>query len=164
MEPMDNEGAGCSNTNGLRAECQKLGIQTYKAPVHPDFVLKEKRLKSFNEWPRSMKQKPVDLAAAGFFYTGRGDQTLCFQCGGGLKDWEDEDDPWEQHALWFPKCNYLELQKSRDFILEVAEKKKKAAVPEAPVASLQSEEKNEAKSGSDAKTDVKKLEIGRAHV
>ncbi|GBP17678.1 E3 ubiquitin-protein ligase IAP-3 [Eumeta japonica] len=42
----------------------------------------------FKEWPKSLPVKPEDLADAGFFYTGRSDKTLCFYCGGGLRDWK----------------------------------------------------------------------------
>lgn len=79
----------------------------FKRPQHPDFSSKSTRLVTFLDWPRQMRQKPEDLAEAGFFYTGRSDKTVCFQCGGGLKDWEENDDPWQQHALWFSQCAYL---------------------------------------------------------
>ncbi|KAL3279757.1 hypothetical protein HHI36_017265 [Cryptolaemus montrouzieri] len=94
----------------------KLGIQKAKGPSHPDQIIYETRLASFENWPKSLKQKPAELASAGFYYLGVGDQTLCFYCGGGLKDWVEEDDPWEQHALWFPKCNYLLLKKTPAFV------------------------------------------------
>lgn len=101
---------------------EKLGIQKTRGPSHPDYHLYETRFNTFLNWPKSLKQKPVDLASAGFFYLGIGDQTLCFHCGGGLKDWEESDDPWEQHALWFPKCNYLLLKKGQEFVEQVQKK------------------------------------------
>ncbi|KAK9871332.1 hypothetical protein WA026_011599, partial [Henosepilachna vigintioctopunctata] len=87
-------------------------------------IIYERRVATFANWPKSLKQKPTDLAAAGFYYLGIGDQTLCFYCGGGLKDWVEEDDPWEQHALWFPQCNYLLLKKTPAFVKDVQEKHK----------------------------------------
>lgn len=90
----------------------------------------ERRLSSFAEWPRSMKQKPDELAAAGFYYNGKGDQTVCFHCGGGLKDWEDEDNPWEQHAKWFSKCNFVRLQKGPEYISEVCSKQDAVLTPD----------------------------------
>lgn len=27
---------------------------------------------------------------------------LCFRCGGGLKGWQPEEDPWEEHAKHYP--------------------------------------------------------------
>jgi baculoviral IAP repeat-containing protein 7/8 len=82
------------------------------------------RLESFKDWPKSLKQKPTALAEAGFFYKGIGDQTMCFECGGGLKDWEDDDDPWEQHAIWFPECKFLVATKGREFVEQVQAKLK----------------------------------------
>jgi len=108
---------GNTSTNGLNLS--KLGVQPSKGPAYPGYVTLERRLITFSEWPRSMKQKPDELAAAGFFYNGKGDQTVCFHCGGGLKDWEDDDNPWEQHAKWFSKCNFVRLQKGPDYISEV---------------------------------------------
>lgn len=66
---------------------QKLAVPSRK-PTFPDYATYEARLKSYKDWPKAMKQKPAVMADAGFFYTGRGDQTLCFHCGGGLKGWE----------------------------------------------------------------------------
>lgn len=80
------------------------------------------RLETFTDWPKSLKQKPIVLAEAGFYYKGAGDQTVCFECNGGLKDWEDNDDPWEQHALWFPTCKFLINTKGQDFIDHIKRK------------------------------------------
>lgn len=102
-------------------DLQKLGIQKNIGPQYQDKITYESRLATFQKWPKAIKQRPANLAEAGFFYTGVGDQTLCFHCGGGLKDWEENDDPWEQHALWFSKCVYLNLKKGAEFIKKVKE-------------------------------------------
>lgn len=94
-------------------------------PNHPDFVLETDRLRSYADWPITMKQKPKELSDAGFFYTGKGDRVKCFSCGGGLKDWEEGDEPWEQHAMWYSDCDYLKLMKGTVYIEEVAEKAKR---------------------------------------
>lgn len=47
---------------------------------------------------------------------------ICFSCGGGLCKWAEHDDPWEQHALWYKTCNYLQLVKGPDFIATVEKK------------------------------------------
>lgn len=93
-------------------------------PDHPEYAVISARLRSFADWPRNMKQKPAELSAAGFFYTGVGDRVKCFSCGGGLKDWDDGDQPWEQHALWLSKCNFLKLIKGETYIQSVKEKYK----------------------------------------
>ncbi|GLH01933.1 Apoptosis 1 inhibitor [Gryllus bimaculatus] len=51
---------------------------------------------------------------------GKSDKTVCFHCGGGLKDWEETDDPWVEHAKWFPKCSYVVLNKGKEFVASVA--------------------------------------------
>lgn len=98
----------------------KLGITPNKSPSFPQYATKESRINTFKEWPLSIKQKPDELAEAGFFYIGKGDQTMCFLCGGGLKDWLEGDDPWEQHARWFPKCSFVLMVKGREFVSEVS--------------------------------------------
>ena len=73
--------------------------------------------------------KPEDLAAAGFYYAAYSDGARCFYCGGGLRNWEDQEEARVEHARWFPKCAFIrklmgpmfvakvqELSKSRDII------------------------------------------------
>lgn len=33
-----------------------------------------------------------------------------------MKNWEPTDDPWVEHALWFPTCPFLVKEKGTDFI------------------------------------------------
>ncbi|XP_030025462.2 death-associated inhibitor of apoptosis 1 isoform X2 [Manduca sexta] len=120
-------------------------------PVHPRYATELSRLASFKDWPRCMRQKPEELAEAGFFYTGQGDKTKCFYCDGGLKDWENDDVPWEQHARWFDRCAYVQLVKGRDYVQRVLseacviratdEKPAPAPLPSQPNVSVASEEK-----------------------
>jgi len=96
--------------------------QTLKHPDFPEYAIETARLRSFDEWPKTMKQKPDQLSDAGFFYTQKGDRVICFSCGGGLRDWDEQDDPWEQHALWYSKCDYLRLIKGPQYIEAVKAK------------------------------------------
>ncbi|XP_023169809.1 death-associated inhibitor of apoptosis 1 [Drosophila hydei] len=89
-------------------------------PEYPEYAIESARLRSYEDWPRNMKQKPQQLAEAGFFYTGVGDRVRCFSCGGGLKDWDDNDEPWEQHALWLGQCRFVKLIKGQLYIDGVA--------------------------------------------
>ena len=50
--------------------------------------------------------------------TGWNDQTKCSHCGGGLQDWLIADDPWQEHAWWFPYFVYLRYIKGPIFIRE----------------------------------------------
>lgn len=97
---------------------------TLKHPDHPEYAIESARFRSFEDWPKTMKQKPQELSDAGFFYTQKGDRVKCFSCGGGLRDWDENDVPWEQHALWFSKCEYLKLIKGQEYIDSILEKKK----------------------------------------
>jgi len=91
-------------------------------PEYPEYAVESARLRTFEAWPRNLKQKPHQLAEAGFFYTGVGDRVRCFSCGGGLKDWDDNDEPWEQHALWLNQCRFVKLMKGQLYIDTVAAK------------------------------------------
>jgi baculoviral IAP repeat-containing protein 7/8 len=94
-------------------------MNTSKSDVYPKYSLQFQRIESFNNWPKDSTQIPEQLATAGFFYTGRGDRVTCFCCGGGLKDWEEFDQPWEQHAIWYRNCEYLKLMKGETYIYAV---------------------------------------------
>lgn len=37
-----------------------------------------------------------------FGHIGEQDHVLCFRCGGGLKGWRPDEDPWEEHARHYP--------------------------------------------------------------
>lgn len=67
----------------------------------------ETRLKSFHNWPLNGQLTPQELANAGFYYTGVGDQVACFCCGGKLKNWEPTDRAWSEHRRHFPKCLFV---------------------------------------------------------
>lgn len=95
---------------------QELGIQTHTAPKRPRFTTYESRLATFTLWPIDLIQTPEMLAHAGFYYEGRGDQVRCFHCDGGLRHWDPHDDPWTEHARWFPRCSFVQLIKGKDFI------------------------------------------------
>ncbi|BAC67339.1 inhibitor of apoptosis protein 3 [Adoxophyes honmai nucleopolyhedrovirus] len=88
-------------------------------PRYPEFASEKERLDSFRTWPPLMPIKPEQLAEAGFFYTGFGDKTKCFYCAGGVWNWELNDDPWEQHAIWFGNCTYVKIIKGQNFIQKV---------------------------------------------
>lgn len=74
----------------------------------------EERLGSF-----AGVQHPIDherLARAGFYSEGTGDRVLCFRCGGGLKGWQPDEDPWEEHAKHYPGCSFLLAEKGPEFV------------------------------------------------
>ncbi|XP_058413114.1 baculoviral IAP repeat-containing protein 1 isoform X1 [Diceros bicornis minor] len=77
------------------------------------------RLESFQSWPfYAQGTAPRELSAAGFVFTGVRDSVQCFSCGGCLGNWEEGDDPWKEHAKWFPKCEFLQSKKSSEEIAQ----------------------------------------------
>ncbi|XP_071995022.1 baculoviral IAP repeat-containing protein 1-like [Engystomops pustulosus] len=74
------------------------------------------RLQTFSCWPPYTLMEPDVLAQAGFFFTGTRDHVQCFSCGGCLGNWEENDDPWKEHAKWFPECKFLQGKKTSDEI------------------------------------------------
>ncbi|KAM3836227.1 putative inhibitor of apoptosis isoform 1-T2 [Vipera latastei] len=85
-----------------------LGMQNYVG-----------RFRTFKNWPLTVPVLPQQLADAGFYYVGRNDDVKCFCCDGGLRCWETGDDPWVEHAKWFPSCEYLIYRKSQEFVRQV---------------------------------------------
>ena len=95
------------------------------------------RHQSFTEyWPsHRIEADTVLLADAGFYYLGEGDKVKCWYCNGGLKNWDRFDDPWIEHAKWFPLCEYLLKNKGVDFVKDIVKGftgLKRPAVPNPP--------------------------------
>ncbi|KAM8817682.1 baculoviral IAP repeat-containing protein 1 isoform 2-T2 [Rhynchonycteris naso] len=77
------------------------------------------RLESFKYWPFYAHGISLrELSEAGFVFTGKRDTVQCFSCGGCLGNWEEGDDPWKEHAKWFPKCEFLQSKKSSEEIAQ----------------------------------------------
>jgi len=93
-----------------------LNIIRHTGPASTKYSTLEARLRTFKDWPPALKQEPRQLADAGFYYIGLSDQTKCFYCEGGLRNWQPDDDPWTEHARWFTKCGYVRLIKGDEFI------------------------------------------------
>ncbi|KAI8742853.1 baculoviral IAP repeat-containing protein 3 [Biomphalaria glabrata] len=102
-------------TSGHGPTYSELGIVTDR-PKRPEYALKSKRLDTFSSWPRDHHLTAHELSEAGFYYAGYGDCSRCFHCGGGLRNWEDEDDIWVEHARWFPKCAFLKQKMGHSFV------------------------------------------------
>ncbi|XP_077612939.1 baculoviral IAP repeat-containing protein 7 [Crocuta crocuta] len=102
-------------------EGEGAGAAPSTGPAFPGMGSEELRLASFYDWPLTAVVRPELLAAAGFFHTGRQDQVRCFSCHGGLQSWEQADDPWTEHAKWFPRCEFLLQTKGRDFVCRIQE-------------------------------------------
>ncbi|XP_060741659.1 E3 ubiquitin-protein ligase XIAP [Tachysurus vachellii] len=77
----------------------------------------EKRLESFGDRAHPINHE--SLARAGFSRTGEQDCVVCFKCGGRLKIWQPNDDPWVEHAKYYPGCSFLLAEKGQEFINSV---------------------------------------------
>lgn len=66
-----------------------------------------RRLRTFQQWPDTSPISPRDLAKAGFFFVGPGDDVQCFCCGGVLKDWALGSCPIAEHLKFFPSCKFI---------------------------------------------------------
>lgn len=124
---LTSESSMASNGPVVQQMVAQASMPQQKRPEYPNYAIEAKRLESYEDWPKFMKQKPKELSDAGFFYTGKSDRVKCFSCGGGLKDWEAEDEPWEQHAMWYSNCEYLKLMKGEAYITQCLAKKESSS-------------------------------------
>lgn len=108
--------------SNLEDVTSNLAITACRGPTHLHMVTPHARLKSFAGWPASTGQEVERMTKAGFYYVGSQDHVKCFYCGGGLRNWEARDDPWAEHARWFPKCTFVILNKGEGFIKNVVSK------------------------------------------
>ncbi|XP_027195179.1 putative inhibitor of apoptosis isoform X1 [Dermatophagoides pteronyssinus] len=94
-------------------------------PKFPPFIEKKKREMTFlhENWPKTGKPDKKLFIDAGFFYTGKEDRTRCFHCGGNLLNWKPEENPMEEHALFFPECPFVISIKGADYLEFVKFKK-----------------------------------------
>lgn len=100
---------GFKSTVSTRNQVEMLPQNSSK-PDFPEYKLLSERIKSFtdNGWPKHLEQTPLEMSMAGFFYTGKEDRVICFNCGGGLMKWEKRDDPFKHHAIWYNHCTYIQ--------------------------------------------------------
>jgi len=55
----------------------------------------------------------------GLYYLGERDRVKCWYCNRGLQNWARFDNPWFEHAKWFPTCEYLVQKKGPEFVVNV---------------------------------------------
>ncbi|XP_078493058.1 E3 ubiquitin-protein ligase XIAP, partial [Ciona intestinalis] len=81
----------------------------------------EQRRSSFRGFsPRHHLRATMDeIAEAGFYFLGPGDLVKCWYCGNKLKNFDVEDEPWMEHAKWFPQCEFLLQNKGHAFVANI---------------------------------------------
>ncbi|XP_078493298.1 E3 ubiquitin-protein ligase XIAP-like [Ciona intestinalis] len=87
-------------------------------PVNLHMRNQDMRLATFDQrWQqRALQAKPAQISKAGFYFLGDRDRVKCWYCNGGLQNWDPNDEPWTEHAKWFPTCEFLIRSKGPDFV------------------------------------------------
>jgi len=65
------------------------------------------RLQTFHDWSND-HVNVLDLASAGFFFSGVNDMVQCAFCRKRLNNWKNGDIPAEEHRLFAPTCPFVE--------------------------------------------------------
>ncbi|XP_019343325.1 E3 ubiquitin-protein ligase XIAP isoform X1 [Alligator mississippiensis] len=99
------------------AEVSRDSLYDAEHPRNPSMAEYDVRLRTFLNWRYPVNKE--QLAKAGFYSIGNEDSVKCFHCGEGLQEWKEDEDPWEQHAKWFPGCKYLLEEKGQEFVNKV---------------------------------------------
>ena len=90
----------------------------------PHMTSIESRLQTFIDRERNwsqvrVKATPRQMAEAGLFYLGDHDRVKCYYCNGGLQNWAINDNPWFEHAKWFPLCEHVLRHKGPEYVERV---------------------------------------------
>jgi len=94
-------------------------------PMNPHMTTYEQRLSTFEEnaenWARNNIMATMrDMARAGLYYLGIRDKVKCWYCNGGLQNWAIHDNPWFEHAKWFPTCEFVLRNKGPEYVEAVS--------------------------------------------
>lgn len=77
---------------------------------YPEYLNFSERFATFHDWPKYLRgPAKKDLARAGFIYTRIGDKVTCFSCVMTLKNWEPQDDAYNEHIRWSKHCPYAKM-------------------------------------------------------
>lgn len=82
--------------------------------AYPQFRTPASRLATYVGWPAEVGLCPQDLAAAGFFHSGRADWLQCYSCGGGIFGWQKGEQPLEVHLRYYPLCPFARAAAAPD--------------------------------------------------
>lgn len=92
---------------GNSAAPRMVSLEDLVGSKYPEYARYEDRLRSFETWPATTAQTKEQMASAGFYYSGKGDETICYYCGLGLFCWSPNDDPVEEHLKYYSNCEYI---------------------------------------------------------
>ncbi|XP_077974223.1 baculoviral IAP repeat-containing protein 7-like [Styela clava] len=141
----------CNQSSEVQISTQETRHQLYPctSPVNPHMTSVVSRLESFKprngiRWPSERLRATIDqLVNAGFFYLGERDRVKCWYCNGGLQNWDYDDEPFEEHAKWFPSCEYVLRIKGPAFVRDVVARFPDIDRP-APITFTRPQQQNEA--------------------
>ncbi|XP_078494573.1 baculoviral IAP repeat-containing protein 7-A [Ciona intestinalis] len=103
----ENSQFSCSNPRNAHMRSERVRLQTF--------------MDNLGKWSSyGIVTTPEQMADAGLFYLGDRDRTKCWYCNGGLQNWEPNDDPWYEHAKWFPECEFVLQQKGERYVHRIA--------------------------------------------
>ncbi|KAK3097341.1 hypothetical protein FSP39_008809 [Pinctada imbricata] len=107
-----NDDDGDLETDGVQIPKSTMDFKQDKLDMkYPELKHKMARLKTFKDWPKDAEIKDINtLAEIGLFFTGSGDQCVCFACGNMLEEWEEGDDPKKEHDKYFDDCPLVKLK------------------------------------------------------
>ncbi|XP_052060980.1 baculoviral IAP repeat-containing protein 7-A-like [Mytilus californianus] len=78
-----------------------------KLPLQDAMEYEGARLSTFATFPDIPGIYATKLARTGFYYSGNGDEVVCFKCKITHKNWKRHDSPSEIHKLISPLCDFI---------------------------------------------------------
>ncbi|OPL33425.1 hypothetical protein AM593_03149, partial [Mytilus galloprovincialis] len=78
-----------------------------KLQISENMKFEGARFASFSTFPDIPGIYVTRLAAAGFYYTGTGDEVICHSCGALYKNWKRYDSAVDIHKRISPHCSFL---------------------------------------------------------
>lgn len=150
------EDCGNSKVQGQAINFDELGLPQYSGPRHREFITYVNRINSFTKWPERVKQTPQELAEAGFFSNGLSDHVICFHCGNGIRNWQNDAVPWVEHALHYPECSFVMFKTDKTVTKEVS-----VTEPEEEICKKLKKDENIIQGNTVYSTECKKIEDSR---
>ena len=95
------------------------------SPKNPHMMKLERRVETFDSpnWPCDrITSTPFDFAVSGFYHLGDQDRVKCWYCNGGVKNCEKNDVISEEHAKWYPLCEFLLERQGVQYVKSVLQK------------------------------------------
>ena len=121
--PIEQYQAMINNRGEKIYECyakhRDVTVSPLNDPVFYNMVRYARRLSTFMRWPDNINTSGAELADCGLFYLGYKDHLKCFSCGGLFQNWLPCDDPWLEHAKFYPTCPFLIKRKGLQYIRNV---------------------------------------------